>query len=102
MPRYEQLWRNKWLTANAKSIKDMYLALEDAATELRKMEEDGLVLENPDPSDDYAYLVTDSPTIAEKWDLRDRASEEMEDGETYYDAIDELWDEEEELNDSRD
>jgi hypothetical protein len=89
MPRYEQLWRNKWLTAKAKSIKDMYLALEDAAITLRKMEQDGIVLENPDPDDDYAHLVTDDEKLADKWDLHDRNEDESDD-ESYFDELDKL------------
>ena len=70
--RYIALWRNKWLTAEAKSLEDMIAALQTAADTLREMLADGVTL---DPaggaSDDYAYLTTTDPVIAKKYDMHD-------------------------------
>ena len=68
--RYITLWRNKWLTSEAKSLQDMVDGLQSAADQLRAMLADGVTLE-PDggTSDDYAHLVTTDPTIAKKYDM---------------------------------
>jgi hypothetical protein len=70
--RYVTLWRNKWLTADAKSVKDMIDALGSAVDNLRSMLADGVTL---DPaggtSDDYAYLVTTDPIVAKKYGMHD-------------------------------
>ncbi len=70
--RYVRLWRNKFLTLEAKTIGEMAEALRDAAEELAAMKADGVVLD-PDggTSDDYAMLVTEDPDIAKKYDMHD-------------------------------
>jgi hypothetical protein len=70
--RYVTLWRNKWLTADARSLEEMASRLQAAADTLRAMIADGVALD-PDSgtSDDYAYLVTTDPVIAKKYDLHD-------------------------------
>jgi hypothetical protein len=70
--RYLMLWRNKWLSAESKTIDDMIDALQAAADQLRAMKADGVVLD-PDggTSDDYASLVTSDPAVAKKWGLED-------------------------------
>jgi hypothetical protein len=70
--RYITLWRNKWLTADAKSLEEMIEGLQSAADTLRAMLADGVALApEGGTSDDYAYLVTIDPTIAEKYDMHD-------------------------------
>jgi len=72
--RYVLLWRNKWLTAKAQTIDEMIQSLDDAATELRAMRDDGVVLDpTRGTSDDYAYLTTSSRAIAEKYGMEDEA-----------------------------
>ena len=68
--RYETTWRNKFLTVDAKSINEMAEKLEHAATTLRQMAADGVVLEGGQ-QDDYAVMVTYDPKIAEKWGILD-------------------------------
>lgn len=68
--RYMTIWRNKWLTAEAKSIEDMISMLRSAADNLDQMRKDGVVLDDDGGvGDDYARLVTMDPTVAEKYGL---------------------------------
>lgn len=70
--RYVALWRNKWLTAEAKSIEDMIRMLRAAADRLDQMRSDGVVLDDADGvGDDYAHLVTTDPKVAEKYGMVD-------------------------------
>jgi hypothetical protein len=70
--RYVTLWRNKWLTAEAKSLEDMIEGLQSAANTLRSMLADGVFLDaEGGTSDDYAYLVTTDPIVAKKYDMHD-------------------------------
>lgn len=86
MSRYEYLWRNKWLTADAETIEEMADMLENASKDLRTMSKDGITLENPHPDDDYAFLVTNNEEVAKKHGLEDRreiyGEEFFEDGDT--------------------
>lgn len=68
--RYEVLWRNKFLTIEAKTIEEMAEKLESAAITLKQMAVDGVVLEGG-AKDDYATLVTYDPKVAEKWGMLD-------------------------------
>jgi hypothetical protein len=79
--RYVLLWRNKWLTSEARTIDDLIAALDAAAAELRAMNRDGIVLD-PDrgTADDYAQLVTTDPAVAKKYGMEDEA-ELWDDGE---------------------
>ena len=67
--QYEYIWRNKWLTSDAKTIEEMALILKSAATKLEQMSKDGikLDLETSNGGDDYHYLCTEDPAIAEKY-----------------------------------
>lgn len=68
--RYVALWRNKWLTAEAKTIDEMIVLLKEAADTLEAMRRDGVVLENDGGiTDDYAHLVTTDPDVAKKYDM---------------------------------
>ncbi len=68
--KYMVLWRNKFLTLEAKSLDEMIASLQGAVEELRRMKEDGVVLD-PDGGtpDDYAHLVTTDPAVARKYDM---------------------------------
>lgn len=80
--RYVTIWRNKWVTAKAKTIEEMVTMLRGAADELDQMRRDGVMLEDAGGvGDDYAHLVTTDPKIAEKYGM-------VEEGE--------FWDEEDE------
>lgn len=70
--RYVTTWRNKWLTAEAKSMEDMIQMLRSAADYLEQMRRDGVFLEDDGGvGDDHAHLVTTNPKIAEKYGLVD-------------------------------
>lgn len=89
--RFITLWRNKWLTSDAKSIDEMIAKLSGAADELRAMKADGVVLDpEGGTSDDYAYLVTDNPAIAAKYGMEDErdvwGEEENETGDPPLDS----------------
>lgn len=76
--KYELIWRNKWLTAEAKTMREMAEMLENAANHLRELAADGVVLREGDStSDDYAFLETDDPEVAAKHGFHE--VEEMED-----------------------
>jgi hypothetical protein len=66
---YELLWRNKFLTLTASSLEEMAAMLHAASDELAAMHATGKVtLANPDSvGDDYAYLQTTDPEIAERF-----------------------------------
>ncbi|MBM4000699.1 MAG: nucleotidyltransferase family protein [Planctomycetes bacterium] len=79
--RYVTIWRNKWLTAEAKSVEEMIRMLRSAADRLDQMRKDGVVLDDESGvGDDYARLVTTDPTVAEKYGLVEE-SEYWEDEE---------------------
>ncbi len=68
--RYVTLWRNKWLTSEAKTIEDMVGLLRNAADTLEAMRHDGVALEDDGAAgDDYAHLVTTDPAVAKKYDM---------------------------------
>jgi hypothetical protein len=65
---FEYLWRNKWLTSDAKTIADMSKALREAADELDAMAKDGFQLDTTSGvEDDYASLITLDEKVAKKW-----------------------------------
>ncbi len=69
--KYELLWRNKWLTSEAKSIDEMIESLRDAANHLEAMKLEGVVLDpEGGTSDDYASLVTSDEKVAEKFGMQ--------------------------------
>lgn len=65
---YVLYWRNKFLTLDAASVKDMVTRLREAASQLEAMLNDGIVLEGGQ-EDDYARLVTSDPTVAAKYGM---------------------------------
>ncbi|MBK9259001.1 MAG: nucleotidyltransferase family protein [Polyangiaceae bacterium] len=72
--RYILLWRNKWLTADAKTLPEMIASLKEAAERLEAMLTDGVVLDpKGGTEDDYAYLVTTDPDVARKYDMHDES-----------------------------
>lgn len=70
--RYVRIWRNKFLTLEAKSIDDMITTLQAAAAELQAMRADGVTLDpEGGTADDYAYLVTTDPEVAKKYGMEE-------------------------------
>jgi len=82
MKRYVQIWRNKFLTVDAKSLEEMISTLQTASTTLQAMLADGVTLD-PDggTADDYALLVTSDPAVAKKYDMHDESEFLDEDDE---------------------
>ncbi len=80
--RYETLWRNKWLTSEAKTIDAMIASLRAAADSLDEMREAGVTLEdNGGVGDDYATLVTTDPEVAKKFGMEEEREYLDEDGD---------------------
>src|SRR5262249_12095426 len=73
---YEQLWRNKWLTARAASIGEMADLLQAAAEELRAMAARGVRLDGGHQADDHARLVTDDPAVAREFGFDEEEPED--------------------------
>jgi len=74
---YEQLWRNKWLTAGAASIGEMADLLQAAAEELRAMASRGVRLDGGGgQADDHARLVTDDPAVAREFGFDEEEPED--------------------------
>ena len=72
--RYIRLWRNKFLTVDAESIDEMISILSDATETLKKMRDDGVILDpESGTSDDYACLVTTDREVAKKYDMHDES-----------------------------
>ena len=64
-PKFELLWRNKFLTLHATTIEDMIEALSTAIATLTAMKDDGVTLDpNGGAADDYARLVTTDAAVA--------------------------------------
>jgi hypothetical protein len=93
--RFVTSWRNKWLTADAKSIDEMIALLRQAADTLEAMRQDGVVLEvDGGLGDDFARLVTTDPEVAKKYDMVEESEfwgedkDEIEDAEPTADQSD--------------
>ncbi len=70
--RYLIVWRNKWLTSEAKSIAEMIESLRAAANRLDEMRKAGVTLEdNGGVGDDYATLVTTDPEVAQRFGMEE-------------------------------
>jgi hypothetical protein len=72
--RYVLLWRNKFLTLEAKSLDEMIAALDHAVQELRKMKADGIILDpEGGTADDYAHLVSTDPEVARRYGMHEES-----------------------------
>lgn len=71
--KYMMLWRNKFLTVEAKSFKEMVEALEASARFLRSlMESKQVFLETPGgTADDYAMLYTYNKKVAKRFGFQE-------------------------------
>ena len=66
------LWRNKWLTSDAKTIEDMIASLRQAAEHLDEMRTAGVTLDHTSGvGDDYAKLVTTDPDVARQFGMEE-------------------------------
>lgn len=72
--RYVTIWRNKFLTLDAKTLPEMIELLKGAVANLESMLGDGVELDpEGGTADDYAYLVTSDPDIARKYGMEDES-----------------------------
>jgi hypothetical protein len=78
--RYATLWRNKWLTSDAKTLDDMVTSLREAADYLKSLKEVGFLLDAQGGPDDYMTIYTYDKVLADQFDIEE----------------DEFWGEEEE------
>jgi len=81
---YELIWRNKWLTSDAKTLGEMIDALRAAADELRAMQKKGVVLDENSPiADDHAFLQTDDPAVAKEFGFEQEEKDEYADEDSW-------------------
>lgn len=64
---FEDIWRNKWLTAKAESYDDMISSLQKAIEELEEMKKDGIVADFSSSDDDYIFMRTTNVELAKKY-----------------------------------
>jgi hypothetical protein len=77
---YTMTWRNKWLTAEAKSIEDMIAALRAAADELDEMRKAGVrLIDDGGVVHDYAELETTDPEVAQRFGLEAVEDDDIDD-----------------------
>ena len=82
---YSLVWRNKYLTVDARTIHDIVTSLRAAADELEGMEKAGVTLSGG-AEDDYAMLVTDDAETARRFGFGDEDEDEYEGGDGEDDA----------------
>jgi len=68
MKTYQMVWRNKFMTLDAKNIEDMLDKIRKAGHRLEAMVQDGCVLEGGQ-EDDYARITTTDPAVAKKYGM---------------------------------
>lgn len=67
MKTYELLWRNKFLTIDAKSFDDIIKGLESAVKILKEMKKTNKITYDGGADDDYARFITTDKGIADKF-----------------------------------
>jgi hypothetical protein len=67
---FSTIWRAKGLTDDADTIDGMIAALEGAIAELRALRDAGMHLAGA-VEDDYAFLITTDPGVAEQYGLEE-------------------------------
>jgi len=66
MSTFELIYRAKWMFDECTSINEMVERLDERKKHLLAMQEDGIVLRG-ESHDDYPFLETKDPKVAEKW-----------------------------------
>jgi hypothetical protein len=74
MKRFELIVRAKWTFDGATTIPEMISALENRIAYLRQLEAAGCTLQGP-VTDDYAFMYTDSPSVAKEFEFWEREEE---------------------------
>lgn len=87
-PRFEYLWRNKWITSNAETIDDMIEGHKHFLNELIEFKKAGLEIDPcSDVSGDYIWFYTNDKELADSLgfyeieDEEDYEDEDCEEGE---------------------
>jgi phosphate uptake regulator len=75
---YSTIWRCKGLADDAATLDDMIAALREAIAELTMMRDAGITLSQP-MADDYAFLVTTDPEVAERFGMELDEDEDEDD-----------------------
>jgi hypothetical protein len=65
-PLYETIWRAKWTVDGATTVGKMVTKLVEAGQYLLELEAAGVTVDH-EVEDDYAYLLTDDPVVAERF-----------------------------------
>jgi hypothetical protein len=84
MIQYERLWRNKFLTLDAKTIDDFIMTFESVLSELKEWKAAGIILDpESGTSDDYATFITVDKQVADQYgfEMKDWQEEFWEDEE---------------------
>jgi hypothetical protein len=74
-PIYEAVWRAKGTVDGATTVGEMVKKLVEAGQYLLDLEAAGVTVDH-EVDDDYAYLVTDDPAVAEQFGFPLREDEE--------------------------
>jgi hypothetical protein len=74
---YSTIWRGKGLTDDAETIDDMIAALEATIATLRAMRDAGVRLAGC-VEDDYAYLITTDPAVAERYGFEEDVEDDTD------------------------
>jgi hypothetical protein len=69
--RYSTLWRNKWLTSDAKTLEDMEVCLREAAEQIGRFKDAGFLLDADGGPDDYMTIYTHDKALAERFDMEE-------------------------------
>jgi hypothetical protein len=89
---YKTVWRNKYLTTEAKTLQDMVKSLRDTANHLEQMARCGVVLDpEGGTKDDYARFVTTDPNVAKEFGMEAETDDDAEcvkDGESSEESVD--------------
>ena len=111
MVEYEYIWRNKFISTDAKSFDDIINSIEKALEHLKKMKETGKIKYIEGAEDDYARFITTDKDIAEKFDFDELDYEEEDfvnedegefEGEEFEDEVLDFSDDDEENKDEFD
>lgn len=73
--KFEGLWRAKWTTDGSETIAEMSAKLRAQADYLDEMAAAGVVLSH-EVGDDYAFLETNDPAVAEKYGFHEEDNDD--------------------------
>ena len=77
---YEMVWRAKWTADGATTLADAAKKLRAAADWLDEVDAAGVVLREP-IGDDHAFLITEDPEVAKKYEMWEQEDEDEDESE---------------------